>query len=369
MSKIILYTIFSGLLLATSFIPVIIYYYWIGRKSNSLYEDTKSDDFTPRITVYLPVRNEETNISRKIDEVISMDYPKEKLEILVIDSDSEDGTSELARQKLSEVENGVKWRVIDIATVGKSKSVNIALEIIETDYFVMMDADAYSPKDSLSLLMSHFVEDDIGAVCGCLKISKEHSDYPYRVRFNKIRQGESNFISTPIFEGSICAYRVTSIRKKIDDDMNADDTQLALISRANGYRSIMDPRIVFTEESLSMPWKRKIRRAQGLVRALYRNRKNINLDKFGIVYSYNFYFYIGFPWMLFASIVMVALGFMSDIANQEYGNTPSVIVAGAIFTALINRTTRGLVLGCLALLHAQITALLGITYEKWNPDR
>ena len=66
------------------------------RKGSNL----KNINFLPDITVLLPVKDEEIVIAHKIEEILSMDYPMDKIRLLIIDSQSKDGTVEVAKEFL-----------------------------------------------------------------------------------------------------------------------------------------------------------------------------------------------------------------------------------------------------------------------------
>ena len=129
----------------------------------------------------------------------------------------------------------------------------------------MMDADSISEQNSLEQMMSRFSDNEIGAVSGFSMPNKGSLDYQYRSRFNKIHIGESLVDSTPVFEGSLCAFRVSSLEgMNVKPDINADDFNWHNYRR-NGYRAVMDPYVGFLETNQTLSRNRKIRRAQGLV--------------------------------------------------------------------------------------------------------
>ena len=187
--------------------------------------------------------------------------------------------------------------------------VNRAIELIETEFFIMTDVDSISQKDSITIAISRLInEENIGAICGRKTSTPGSHLSSYRLRFNRIRTGESILDSTPIFEGSFCAFRTSSVSEGIDESINADDTQLALLSRRNNFRSIMDPRINFTEpnSNLIRELKRSIRRSQGISRCLVINRDLSRTEGyFGTFFSHSFYFYLIFPWLIFFSVVLM----------------------------------------------------------------
>ena len=148
-----------GTVLLFSSLSVPSIHYVIARKFTDQLGENSSPDFRPSVTLLLPMRNESSNVERKILESLSLEYPEEKLKIIVVDSCSVDDTAIIARGLL-----GGRGVVISLERPGKSLAINSALDIIDTDFFAMMDADAICPPDSLSKLIEWFADPEIGAV-------------------------------------------------------------------------------------------------------------------------------------------------------------------------------------------------------------
>ena len=357
-----------------SLIPPAIHYSR-SRIASRAFEAPPAVDFRPSLTVLLPMKDEKTNVSRKIDELLSMSYPKDQLRLLVIDSGSTDGTDRLAQTHLEENASGVRWKVISLDRPGKSVAVNHALGIVDSEVFVMMDADSISGQDTLERLANWFAQPEIGAVCGQLKHQWPTHDLPYRRRFNTIRVGESVMDSTPIFEGSVCAFRTKAIGdSRIDPNINADDSQLAMLVRTNGYRALMDPKILFIEDSNANPSRgRKVRRAQGLSRALVSNFSLIRQQgKYSSIVLHSLYFHLVMPWLVLASLTSVigasAIEYLYSPPAQEL--TPNgIVMLGAILLLFISSTARGLLVGISILLESHIRLLLGQKLNVWSTDR
>ena len=227
----------------------------------------------PKITIFLPIRNESLVIEEKIREILESNYPTSRMEILIIDSSSEDNSVSIAEGILRKELGDKGWKIVFAKELGKSYAVRMALETIDTEIFVMMDSDARSKSDSIEKMIAWFQDESIGGVCGS-KSEINDVEVAYRSRFNSLRKWESFIDSTPIFEGSICAFRLSSFAGLTPDvRINADDSQMAINVRRNGYRAIMDSEIKFTEPiNHNRPIYRKIRRAQGLSRIFWKNR-------------------------------------------------------------------------------------------------
>jgi len=339
---------------------------------------TKASKKTPKkidsntdfsITVFLPMKNERKNVIRKIDEVLSMNRPDSSLKLLIIDSNSTDGTPELATKYLQESSTAPPWDLIKVERPGKSFAVNKALDVIDSEIMVMMDSDAVSPRDTLVRISSHFEDDQIGAVCGML--DSENSDLAeYRQRFNTLRLGESAIWGTPIFEGSICAFRMSSIGElRIISEINADDSQLALLVSSQGQRTIMDPNLIFNEVGdFSHRRIRNVRRGQGLIRSLRYYRKQIPQQSDFKSFYYNaYYFYVIMPWLVSFSFSLLVYSSASITLYCD-----SLLGPFSLFSIVLlffYRKWRQFILGISILLESQVRLMFGQKLQSWNPIR
>jgi len=328
----------------------------------------------PAVTVFIPARDESLLIEDKLKEILSQDFPNDRIRILVVDSGSIDGTAKIAEEFLEEHAGEIPWKVIALERPGKSIAVNHALDMIETDFFFMTDVDSILEPDALHSVMEWFQDEKIGAVCGHHSITGNSPLPAFRRRFNTLRLGESSIDSTPIFEGSVCAFRMASISPlEIFSDVNADDSQLAIMSRRNGYRAIMDGNVQFTEQLLpnERRSRRSLRRAQGIIRTLFRNRDlALSQGKYGGIYLHNLYFYLLMPWFVLLALILISSSLLpfltqSSIAGHEIYLSSVLLLCAFSFT----RATREFIFGITCLLGAQVLLIIGVRLDIWKPHR
>ncbi len=237
----------------------------------------------PRMTVIICVRDEELVIEGKLTDLARKSYPRELLEVLVIDTGSSDQTMQVVQDWISNApEFGPLVRLLSTTSVaGKSAAVNLGLAESHSDskVVVLTDADSRLAANALERIGRWFLNPEIGAVCGQQQPIGENGkpmlgSSAYRSYYNRAREAESRLDSTPIFEGSLAAYSRSAINAGVVADSNADDSQLAVEARRQGLRAIHDPDLHFFEAipiSLSAIHSQRMRRAQGLVRHLWRN--------------------------------------------------------------------------------------------------
>lgn len=118
----------------------------------------------PTVTVLITAYNEESAIFAKIENTLKLDYPREKLEILVASDGSTDGTDEIVK---SFVNHGVKLFRQD-GRVGKTITQNNAVERASGDIILFSDATTDYPPDVLRKLLPAFSDRHVGCVAGRL---------------------------------------------------------------------------------------------------------------------------------------------------------------------------------------------------------
>ncbi|MGB9613148.1 MAG: glycosyltransferase, partial [Candidatus Margulisiibacteriota bacterium] len=119
-----------------------------------------SDAELPTVTVIIPAYNEEKVIKKTLNNVLSLDYPNEKFEVLVINPSSKDHTAEIAREVISQ--RARKAKVIDATDDfehhGKPRALNFGLKYAKGDIIVIYDADSIVDKMAVKYLASYLVK-------------------------------------------------------------------------------------------------------------------------------------------------------------------------------------------------------------------
>ncbi|MFQ6127249.1 MAG: glycosyltransferase, partial [Candidatus Heimdallarchaeota archaeon] len=164
--------------------------------------------YDPPITIIIPTHNEEKTIGFKLENLCKVEYPKEKMQIILIDDASTDNTikevfkflnlhPELNVELLNETERR-----------GKSAVLNLALKRAKHDIIVMSDADAFWNSKILIETLPYLADPLVGAVIGRQKILNSNQSWITKIEetylnltFEIIRLGESKIHSTIIFHG------------------------------------------------------------------------------------------------------------------------------------------------------------------------
>ena len=295
-------------------LPLAIHWYLNRRwmKAPSPSPEACKDEDLPFLCIVIPTWNESKMIESKLDNLIAQRYPASRRRLVLVDSASTDDTVSIAKAWNKRTKQ--KLEIIEMpARLGKSAAINRVIQELKDsdDVFVMTDAEATLEDGALRRIGRWMKDSSIGAVCGTL--SEKTEDSTYRSWYRWFRTGESRADSTPIFEGSIAAYRVDAV-EEIVTTSNADDSQLAVLIRNQGLRAISDESIRFTEAPITdsrESHNRTVRRGQGLSRHFWRHRSQwFRNGRWGMILGLNGYQHTISPWF-------VVFGILAGIAHAS----------------------------------------------------
>jgi len=270
--------------------------------------------YAPSVTIIVPTYNEAGLIEKKLDDISRQDYPKDRIEVLVIDSASSDGTASIAR-RWSEEHPDLKISVIEEPSRrGKAYALNRALSYASGEIVVITDADSrWGTSDALRRAVSKFSDPSVGAI-SCIKDPEAPGaagvEEGYRGYYNVLRVAESKAWSTPVFHGELAAFRKDVLVKMggFPTDIGADDSYTATRIALVGFRSIVAEDVKCIEavpkKGYSM-WR--IRRAQHLLQHFSKTLREEHKipEKFKPILCTETFLHLVNPWILLAAIVLL----------------------------------------------------------------
>ncbi|MFQ6089401.1 MAG: glycosyltransferase [Candidatus Methanofastidiosia archaeon] len=297
----------------------------------------KKGTYFPKVSVVTAVYNERENIERKMKNMVELDYPREMIEWIIVDS-SEDETRRLIRDSIAFFP--LKMILIEEEERrGLASALNMGYEASSSEIVIKSDCDTLLEKDSVKNLVSYFADSRVGGVTGEMVITNEvNVELGYRTFFNLLRLAESNLDSTHIFN-QLSAYR-RNLMIRIDEKSVADDSEIALAIRKKGYKTLYNPDAIFYERTPKRFRERRIqkdRRAQGQIQVILKNLDMLFNPRYGFfgiyVFPANFFMLIISPWMIFTALLMGILQLYESLGLHAIW----VLILGAFFTYLSYR--------------------------------
>lgn len=210
-----------------------LYYLYLNSFSTKPWKLRIDKEHRPPITIIVPAYNEERTIGLKLRNLVKVNYPNEKIQILVVNDASDDGTKEQVCDFVNRFSSR-NIKLIDITErKGKALALNYALEYVGDDIVVVSDADTFWSPDILLRTMPYMSDPSVGAITARGRIlNLQQSGLTkgegfYRDLMDvKIRSNESKIYSTVFFSGAFSAYKlkfVDQFNKDVDDSGTAFD--------------------------------------------------------------------------------------------------------------------------------------------------
>jgi cellulose synthase/poly-beta-1,6-N-acetylglucosamine synthase-like glycosyltransferase len=225
-----------------------------------------ADGELPTMTLLIAAHNEEAVIRQRLENALALDYPSERLAIVVASDGSSDGTAQIVR---SFAERGV--RLLDFQpNRGKSASLNAAWSELASDLVLLSDANTQIEAEAPRRLARWFRSADVGAVCGRLVLvdpdTGQNVDGLYWRYETFLKRCEARLGALLGANGAIYAIRRHSF-VPIPTETIVDDFVIPLLSRLKtGCRLAYDAEAVAYEETparISDEFRRRVRIGAG----------------------------------------------------------------------------------------------------------
>lgn len=249
--------------------------------------EAKNYELKPSVTLMIVAHNEEKVIKSKLDNALQLEYPKEKLEILVTSDYSTDHTNAIVKDFIQEHKDRVIRLYEAKKHLGKTNAQNEAQKHVHTDFIVMTDANSMLDKDAISELMSMFSDDDIVYVTGSLRYtnqknsSSSYAESSYWDSDMIVRDIEGKIQTITAGNGALYAVR----NKDYHDfsPIECHDSSMPFYYAMKGKRAINCSTAIAYEkagETGKDEFKRKVRMNRLILKTYMQSLKALNIFKY-----------------------------------------------------------------------------------------
>ena len=224
----------------------------------------------PPVTLIIAAYNEDAHLRDKVANLGRVDYPRDRLQVIIVSDGSTDGTNDILR--------GVADRHIECIFLptrgGKSNALNHAVGHARHDVLIFSDAATLFAPNAVKSLARHFADLRVGVVCGSLQFEASDESrqtegvywtYESMLRLMEARLGATLTASGAIYALRRCCY------PSLSADTVVEDLVIPMNARKLGYRVLYDPEAVgrdFAASSVAGEFTRRVRVATGSFRAL-----------------------------------------------------------------------------------------------------
>lgn len=261
---------------------------------------------TPNVAMVVPCWNEEKTVRATVESLLALEYPKEHLQIYLVNDGSTDGTKAV----MDSFEGNPQITIIHKENGGKHTAINLAMEQAQNAEFIgCLDADSFVAPDALREIISCFDDERVAAATPAMSIYKptswiesmQHAEFVLGIAVRHILAAVNGLYVTP---GPFSLYRRSVVLSLggFSYGHQTEDMEMALRIQKAGYRIDSAPRArVYTKAPRSVPAlvKQRTRWTSGFLRNMTREYRSL----------------VGNPHHGALGVIVLPLGFLAIIGG------------------------------------------------------
>ena len=303
--------------------------------------------YEPDVSFVIPCKNEQESIAKTVDKCFAANYPKNKLEVIVINDGSTDNTGTIlnkCRQIYGNHLIVVHWA----QNRGKRHGMAEGFRLAKGEVIIQLDSDSYIVPETLPKMVQFFENPEIGAVCAHADpenadknlLTKMQAAY-YFVSFRILKAAESAFASVFCCSGCSSAYRRDIVMPILDEWLEekffglpvtwGDDRALTNRVLKGGFRTVYTYEVrayTIVPEKLKIFLKQQVRWKKGwFVNSIFASKFIYYRDPF-VAFTY-------FYPLILVTLLTPFMALRALIINPIRGVSPFYYIAGVILVAVI----------------------------------
>ena len=227
---------------------------------------------TPSVAIIVPCWNEESTVGRTCESLLALDYPSDKLEIILVD----DGSTDSTPKRMESFSTHPQVRIVRKENGGKHTALNAGLKETNAEFVGCLDADSFVAPDALRELISCFDGQRVAAVTAAMSVHEpkkliqhmQRVEYTFGIAMRHTLASINGLYVTP---GPFSFYR-HSVLKEVGDFRHGhqtEDMEMALRLQHHGYAIENAPRArVYTKspDTVQKLLKQRTRWTSGFLR-------------------------------------------------------------------------------------------------------
>jgi cellulose synthase/poly-beta-1,6-N-acetylglucosamine synthase-like glycosyltransferase len=241
-------------------------------------------NYEPTVTILIPAKNEEKVIGRLLQRITELTYPKNKLQVIVINDASSDQTGKVVCDFYTKHSNiNMVYRDRTSGGKGKAAAMNEGFSRANGEIILCFDADYYPQRDIVERLVSAFVDPKVGAVQGRVVVLNEPQNTITRLvalervggyRVDQEARDSLGLITQ--FGGTVGGFRSSILRSLNgwDESSLAEDTDLTFRIYLAGYKVKYNVDAQCYEEAVDnwhAYWRQRYRWAKGHMQCFFKH--------------------------------------------------------------------------------------------------
>jgi len=295
------------------------------------------------VSIVMPCYNEGDSIGKAIENLLSMNYPKNMIEIIVVDDKSKDNSVEVIKQYVKKY-NNVRLIVNEKNSGGAAEPTNIGIRAAKYDYIAVADSDSYPEKDALIKMIGFLQEDkSIGGVTGAV-LAKSSETFAQKLQYLEYvvigfaRKLLDYIDSVYVTPGPFALYRKKVLFEigLFDKKNLTQDIEIVWRMMSHGYKARMslDAKIyTITPRTFKRWWRQRVRWNIGGTQTIVKYKKwafKKNMLGMFVIPFFSVSLFIGLMGILLF-LYLVIRRFLVIYLSTKYS-----IIANETVTRLIN---------------------------------
>lgn len=271
-------------------------------------------DALPAVTVLVAAYDEEADIAAKVENALGLEYPAEKLELLVVADGSTDRTVEIVRAAEAREPAGRVRLLFEPERRGKGNAVARAVPEARGEVLVLSDANTMFEPDVVRKLVRNLADARVALVAGEKRVAGGGGEGLYWRYESLLKRLDTRLGSVMGAAGEIFAIRKANFRPPPADAI-IEDFELSMGLVRDGWRAVYEPEAVATEPAsltLRDEFERRARNTAGGWRAVVRLRGLLS-PRHGIA-AFQFFSHRVLRWMVVPLLLPVALAANAALA-------------------------------------------------------